>query len=266
MALNYEEPPELHPGDEAFLAPPRLTWLGKATNVLLKPADVLRLGWGFQRPLTLAAIKAQACAHANLPPNFSVHDRDPAASDDDSTWHAAKFEAAVNLLFNGSVKLTSLGRHVASTGIRNRCAESERLVGLAWSWRARGGGAHPRIEQREVRVRVPPRLDKGPTAARLASRPRFVARLRVRHALARAGPACAARPVRAPVFVLGLPRTGTTFLHRLLSLDPASRCPQTYELFDPGAHGLQVGAEQGVQTRAPGGCRAGSRGCRAGVG
>ena len=35
-----------------------------------------------------------------------------------------------------------------------------------------------------------------------------------------------------PVFVIGLPRTGTTFLHRLLSLDPAVRCPLTYELFD----------------------------------
>ena len=39
--------------------------------------------------------------------------------------------------------------------------------------------------------------------------------------------------MRAPVFVLGLPRTGTTFLHRMLSLDPTSRCPLTYELFDP---------------------------------
>jgi len=40
-------------------------------------------------------------------------------------------------------------------------------------------------------------------------------------------------PVRQPVFVLGMPRTGTTFLHRLLSLDPAARAPLTYELQDP---------------------------------
>jgi hypothetical protein len=65
-------------------------------------------------------------------------------------------------------------------------------------------------------------------------RNRFVARCRVRHALRQAGPACLERPVTSPVFVLGLPRTGTTFLHRLLSLDPQSRCPLTYELFDPG--------------------------------
>ena len=67
-------------------------------------------------------------------------------------------------------------------------------------------------------------------------RNRFVARLRVRDAVKRAGAgAVAAVPVDSPVFVLGLPRTGTTLLHRLLSLDPASRCPLTYELFDPVA-------------------------------
>lgn len=36
--------------------------------------------------------------------------------------------------------------------------------------------------------------------------------------------------VREPVFVFGMPRTGTTFLHRLLSLDPAVRAPLTWEL------------------------------------
>jgi hypothetical protein len=40
-------------------------------------------------------------------------------------------------------------------------------------------------------------------------------------------------PVRSPVFVMGLPRTGTTFLHRLLSLDPAVRAPITWELLAP---------------------------------
>lgn len=40
-------------------------------------------------------------------------------------------------------------------------------------------------------------------------------------------------PIRSPVFVMGLPRTGTTFLHRLLSLDPAVRAPLTWELLAP---------------------------------
>jgi len=40
-------------------------------------------------------------------------------------------------------------------------------------------------------------------------------------------------PTRAPVFVMGLPRTGTTFLHRLLSLDPSVRSPLLWELIHP---------------------------------
>lgn len=40
-------------------------------------------------------------------------------------------------------------------------------------------------------------------------------------------------PVREPLFVMGLPRTGTTFLHHLLSLDPASRSPLMWELMNP---------------------------------
>ncbi len=39
--------------------------------------------------------------------------------------------------------------------------------------------------------------------------------------------------LRSPVFVMGLPRTGTTFLHRLLSLDPAVRAPLLWELLHP---------------------------------
>ena len=40
-------------------------------------------------------------------------------------------------------------------------------------------------------------------------------------------------PVRSPVFVMGLPRTGTTFMHRLLSLDPNIRAPKLWELLNP---------------------------------
>jgi hypothetical protein len=46
-------------------------------------------------------------------------------------------------------------------------------------------------------------------------------------------PDVASVPIRSPVFVMGLPRTGTTFLHRLLSLDPAVRAPITWELLAP---------------------------------
>ena len=37
----------------------------------------------------------------------------------------------------------------------------------------------------------------------------------------------------APLFILGLPRTGTTILHELLAQDPANRVPMTWEIMHP---------------------------------
>lgn len=42
-----------------------------------------------------------------------------------------------------------------------------------------------------------------------------------------------ARPITAPVFIIGLPRTGTTLLHGLMSEDPANRVPLTWEVMFP---------------------------------
>jgi hypothetical protein len=39
--------------------------------------------------------------------------------------------------------------------------------------------------------------------------------------------------IRRPIFITGLPRTGTTLLHSLLALDPASRVPLTWEAMYP---------------------------------
>lgn len=41
------------------------------------------------------------------------------------------------------------------------------------------------------------------------------------------------RPVRAPIVIVGLPRTGTSILHELLAQDPASRVPRTWEVMWP---------------------------------
>lgn len=46
-------------------------------------------------------------------------------------------------------------------------------------------------------------------------------------------PAVANVKVPTPVFVMGLPRCGTTFLHRLMSLDPQVRAPLLWELLSP---------------------------------
>jgi hypothetical protein len=40
-------------------------------------------------------------------------------------------------------------------------------------------------------------------------------------------------PIKAPIFVFGLGRSGTTFVHRLLDCDPKSRSPKLWELIAP---------------------------------
>jgi hypothetical protein len=46
-------------------------------------------------------------------------------------------------------------------------------------------------------------------------------------------PQIAAERIVAPIFVSGLPRSGTTFLHNLLSQDPVNRAPATWEIMFP---------------------------------
>lgn len=41
------------------------------------------------------------------------------------------------------------------------------------------------------------------------------------------------QPVRAPLFIVGLPRSGTTFLHRLMAQDPGLRSAPFWELINP---------------------------------
>jgi hypothetical protein len=46
-------------------------------------------------------------------------------------------------------------------------------------------------------------------------------------------PAIADEVIRRPLFITGLPRSGTTFLHALLAQDPAHRAPQVWEVMHP---------------------------------
>jgi hypothetical protein len=46
-------------------------------------------------------------------------------------------------------------------------------------------------------------------------------------------PEIAAEVIRRPLFITGLPRSGTTFLHALLAQDPAHRAPQVWEVMHP---------------------------------
>lgn len=46
-------------------------------------------------------------------------------------------------------------------------------------------------------------------------------------------PEIAEQRIEKPVFIIGMPRTGTTILHDILAQDPASRAPMTWEVMFP---------------------------------
>jgi len=69
-------------------------------------------------------------------------------------------------------------------------------------------------------------IARGDTVRTLENRLHFVDTLK-RH------PEITAAPISRPLFILGLPRTGTTILHELLAQDPANRVPMTWEVMHP---------------------------------
>jgi Sulfotransferase family len=55
-------------------------------------------------------------------------------------------------------------------------------------------------------------------------------------------PAVLSREIRAPVFITGMPRSGTTFLHRLILQDPLTAAPRLFQLVYPCSRTGRLGA------------------------
>jgi hypothetical protein len=66
---------------------------------------------------------------------------------------------------------------------------------------------------------------------------RFLANLLLMEQAEIRAPDIAAEPVRRPVFITGLPRSGTTFLHRLMMLDGANQVPRVWQTIYPYPQG-----------------------------
>ena len=74
------------------------------------------------------------------------------------------------------------------------------------------------------------------TIGRVTAKAQIVDALSVRLELVahrKAHPEVDSERIERPLFVVGLPRTGTTLLHELLALDPTSRSPAMWELSRP---------------------------------
>jgi hypothetical protein len=62
---------------------------------------------------------------------------------------------------------------------------------------------------------------------------RFLSNLLLIQEAATGCPEMDTTPIRQPVFITGLPRSGTTFLHRLMLTDPVNRAPTVWETLAP---------------------------------
>lgn len=64
-------------------------------------------------------------------------------------------------------------------------------------------------------------------------------------------PSIATEPLRQPIFIVGLPRTGSTLLHNLLAQDPRNRVPWTWEVMFPSPppeHGTRADDPRVLET------------------
>lgn len=80
---------------------------------------------------------------------------------------------------------------------------------------------------REARLNVIGKLALRNDVVRILCNRLFLVRDRQEH------PEIAKQDVREPVFIVGLPRSGTTLLHTLLAADPVHRVPLTWEVMSP---------------------------------
>src|SRR5262249_37044172 len=81
--------------------------------------------------------------------------------------------------------------------------------------------------EREARLTVLGRIVARADLVRLLENRLHMTDVRWRH------PEIDAGEIRRPIFIVGLPRTGTTILHELMAQDPANRAPMTWEVMHP---------------------------------
>ncbi|HEX5327421.1 MAG TPA: sulfotransferase [Acetobacteraceae bacterium] len=133
--------------------------------------------------------------------------------------------------------LAAADAFAGGSGVLDRPLSAERLIGLA---RRRAGlhdfGATPFLEP--LRRLLTACVDEGELSlvGRLAVRwdtLRFLANLLHLRAAEMRTPALLNKPIERPIFITGLPRSGTTFLHRLMLEDPVSRAPRVWQTIHP---------------------------------
>ena len=125
-------------------------------------------------------------------------------------------------------------RAAGALGVLDRPLETQDLLRRAGEGAALEAGAI--AEPLQVLVRSYAQEAELSLIGRFAARwdiLRFLSNLARLNAEERRRPEIRFSPVPAPIVVTGLPRSGTTFLHRLLAEDPAHRVPRVWEAIYP---------------------------------
>jgi hypothetical protein len=132
--------------------------------------------------------------------------------------------------------INAVGGAVGRLGLRASLDEDS-LVAAARNRTGLTDLGEPSYRDGLVRLIGSLEAEAGLTAlGRVAARQRLVMLLETRLRLVereKREPEVFARPVEKPVFVLGLPRTGTTVLYGMLAADPAMRSPASWEVARP---------------------------------
>ena len=141
-------------------------------------------------------------------------------------------------LINGAIRTTNaLGRLGLRLGLRTASLEKKRLIAAA---AARTGLRN--FGDFDFDARLTRLLESYAREAELTLVGRIAAREHLVELLSnlllmadaeRRNPAIRRQAIQAPLFVIGLPRTGSTLLHGLLAQDPANRVPLSWEVMFP---------------------------------
>jgi hypothetical protein len=133
--------------------------------------------------------------------------------------------------------LNTVGKHLGAARLPVAALDEEALVGAAV--KATGLSEFGDGYHREGLLRLLESVEKDAAlhlSGQLTFRETIVGSLINRLLLTEAykrSPEIFQKPLKPPIIVLGLPRSGTTFLHRLLAMDPAHRAVPWWELARP---------------------------------
>jgi len=126
---------------------------------------------------------------------------------------------------------TAVGQKLWSSNGRKMCAEAQRSTGLQdFGTPAPDTPLSILVNSLEEEAQLHP---LGRLLMRIHLRDLLQTRLQLTDTWRENSDALDSSPLKRPVFIVGMPRSGSTFLHELLGEDPANRAPRVWEVMFP---------------------------------